>query len=258
MINLVRSEFYRLFNRVYLFVFWGVLIAIALFTASLMDMPLNYVLSTSIFAIIIPVFLWPFIIEVVSGEEFKDGTFINSISYGVSKTSYYVSKIIVSAVIAILTVLLTVLAFMGGAMVFGRYSGMISDPTAANFFLAVISAMPLYIAAMIAGTFMVFVIKKNSLAILAYFFIFLCVNPVLSILKLLGLKVGNIVYFLITNQLIILMGKIRFINIDTPNLKLNTIGGSIATREQMLTAAVIGFVYIAALLLISIPIVKKR
>lgn len=258
MINIVRAEFYRLFNRAYFYIFWGVLIAAALITAAVMDFPLQDVLSVSIFAIIVPVFLWPFIIEVVSGEEFKDNTFVNTITCGVSKTAYYISKIIVSSVIAILTVLITVLAFMGGATAFGTDSVMPFDPIVANYLLAIFSALPLYIAAMIAGTLLMFVIKKNSLAILAYFFIFLCVNPVLSILKLFGLKVGNIVYFLITNQLIILMGKIRFINIDTSNLKLNTMGGSIATREQMLTAAGIGFVYTVVLLLFSIPIIKKR
>ncbi len=258
MLSIIRAEFYRLFNRVYLYVFFGILIVISVLTALTMNFPLNEVLSVSIFALIIPVFLWPFLVDIVCGEEFTENTFVNTLAFGVSKTAIFISKVIVSSILVIITVLVTVVTFLSSVFAFANHNGITPEPLLGNYILAIFAALPLYISAIIIGILLMFVIKKNSLANLTYLVLFLCVNPLFELLRLFGVNLEYLTNFMITKQLVFLMGEIRSVNINTPKIKMNIIGGSIASQDQMLTAAVIGLIYIISLLLLSVPVIRRK
>ena len=252
MINLIKSEFYRLFNRKYIYVFWSILVFISLvfniLNALFMKISLDNMLSMSLLALIIPVFLWPVLTEAIIGEEFKENTYMNIASFGISKTTYFLSKVIVSAGLVFITVCITVLTYAGSAFLLSTAGEKTNTTLFTNYLPAVMSALPLYIAAIIISTLLTFWIKKNGFAIFSYLGLFFFINPLLSVLHLFGIKqIDAIRSFLITSQIFDLMGRLHTVNIKTSHMQADLIGGGTASGAQMLTAAGVGLVYILIL-----------
>ena len=223
-----------------------------------MKVPLDDMLSMSLLALIIPIFLWPVLTEAVTGEEFRENTYMNTAAFGVPKTSYFLSKVIVSAILVFITVCITVFTYAGSAFLLSTAGEKANTTLFTNYLPAVMSALPLYIAAIIISMLLTFRIKKNSFAIFSYLGLFFFINPFLSILHLFGSKqIDAIRSFLITSQIFDLMGRLHTVNIKTSHIQANLIGGGTASGAQMLTAAGTGLVYILILVVAGVLVNRE-
>ncbi len=248
MLNLVIAELYRLLNRKYLIVFWGILVLIALLSTFFVRIPFNQWLSISMPALLVPVFLWPIITDVVAGEEFKENTISNTASFGISKIKFFLSKVVVSAVLVIITVFVTVFTFTFSAWLLSP-NGVVKDGiTLSNYIQTVLAIIPLYFATITICTLLTFTIQRQSLATFVYIGLF-SVNP-LAVLMGASDYIPGKKYF-ITTQIFDLLGSPKMVSLKTSAITMNTLGGSASDNKTLLFAVGVGLLYLLVFSLIG-------
>lgn len=255
MINLVKAELYRLFHRKFLYIFWSILIALAFVNSAFATSGLDTVLSLAKALVVLPVFLWPLLTDIITAEEYKYNTYINTVTYGVTKIQYYLTKALISSILVIITAFLTVLALCVGASL--TYGNLFGDEFFINFVLSILAALPLYIASAIFSVILVLLIKKGSQASFAYWGIIMF-SYIINYVQLSGgSKAGFLVKSLITTQLINLIGKVRMVEMRSLFISIDTAGGGMVGTADMLTAAMTGIAHILVLLTVGILLNRK-
>lgn len=247
MFNLVKAEIYRLFNRRFLYIFWGILIFLTFITISPMKAPMDDLIALSKVTLVLPIFLWPLLTDAITGEEFKDNTYINTVTFGITRLKFFFTKTIVSCFLAIMTVLIVVITWCLSASL--AIGSMVSGELLINFLVSITAALPLYLAAMLLSILLTFLFKKSSLALFSYWGIIgfgYFINIVQSFNTV---KLGPLYDALLTTQLTHLVGPLKMIHINTAAIKMSTAGGGITDTKQMFTAAIIGTIYIMVFIL---------
>jgi hypothetical protein len=214
-----------------------------------MRIPINDLIYISKVFLLLPVFLWPILTDAVIGEEFRDNTFVNTVTYGVTKLKFYFSKIIVTCIMVFLFIFLMV--FFWYISILLSDHNLLYGELLTNFLLSILSALPLYIATVILSAMLNFVLKRSNLSMFFYWGA-ITTSFFVNIVQQYSNNKPDIIYeVLLTTQLLKLVGPAKMISITSPLVKLTTFGGGITTSEQMITAAFIGAVYIVILLVIS-------
>ena len=241
MYNLIKAEIFRLFNRKSLYVFWIAICVLTVIIVVLADSPPDILLSLVKPAFVIPVFLWPILTEVIIGEDYKDDTYINVVTYGVSKREFCLGKLLVAWLVVFITSVITMLVLYVSIMVVT--GSMLTGGFFYNTILAMLAAVPLDMAWVSLQVLLVISIKRGSLASLVYLGSLLACYLV-NIVQLMNRNKGNfLVDALPTTQLIHLIGEARALSIASPFLKLNTAGGSMVADGVMWKAAMVGLGY---------------
>ena len=254
MINLVKAEMYRLINRKFLYILSGTLVLFIFLLTAAMRVPLGDFIALSKVFIVLPIFLWPIITDAVIGEEFKDKTYINTVTYGVTKLSFYISKVIASSIIVLMLTFLMVLSwYMFTSLMAG---GLVGGELLINLILSVLAALPLYLAAVLFSTLLAFMLRKSSLAMFVYWGA-ISLSFFINLVQQFNMKFGPIYDALLTTQLLKLAGSPKMIHINTPSIKLSFVGGGITGCTQMYTAVIIGAAYILAFIVISVILNRK-
>jgi ABC-2 type transport system permease protein len=188
MLNYIKAELYRNFNRMYFWIFTGSISALALAVIILgkaNDMPgvsLSMLLDSSLFMLAIPVFLVAGIVDMVTAEENKNQTMRNVITFGVSRYKLVLTKIIVSVVLAFISAFIIIGIFYGsGAILFGIDQGVKEVLPIVS--IRMITAVPLWIGAISIGTFLGIAIKNNTLFGFAHAGIFFITSKVIQLLS---------------------------------------------------------------------------
>lgn len=245
MINYIKAELYRNFNRLYFWVFTGVLAALSLFINILTiatDSPgisLSMLLDSSLYVLVVPVFLVAGIVDMVIAEENKNQTMRNVITFGVSRYKLVLSKIIVSIILAFISAFIILAIFFGSAAVlFGIDEGVITVFPMVS--IRLLTAVPLWIGAISIGTFLAIAISNNTLFGFAHAGIFFLTS---KIIKLLSFAVS---------------AKFMYINNYLITTRLNSLRAADISTGELWSSAFIGLAYTIVFAILSIIYFNKK
>ena len=192
MLNYIKAELYRNFNRKY---FWGYTGAFAVF-AVLINILLKIsnsnnqidTLEMTAYMLSAIVFLLLPIVDMVTAEEHKNGTIKNIVSSDASRNTIILSKFIVSIILGFLYAAIVFCAYYAsGTLLFG-----IGKSNVKLGFLRILTSVPLYIGALAIGTFMATVIKNNTIFAFVYAGVF---SIIPQIIKLFAVIFPQLIHF---------------------------------------------------------------
>jgi ABC-2 type transport system permease protein len=188
MLNYIKAELYRNFNRMYFWIFTGGIAALALgliILGKANDIPrmsLSVLLDSTLYVLAMPVFLVAAIVDMVTAEENKNQTMRNVITFGVSRYKLVLTKVIVSIILAFVSaIIILVIFYGGGAILFGIDQGVKEVFPVVS--IRMLTAVPLWIGAISIGTFLGIAIKNNTLFGFAHAGIFFMTSRVISLLS---------------------------------------------------------------------------
>ncbi|WP_102398814.1 ABC transporter permease [Haloimpatiens massiliensis] len=209
MLNYIKAELYRNFNRLYFWVYTGGVAIIALALNIIMGVKegYNFINFTELLSIvpnlfILPVFLAVGIIDIVISEENKNNTLKNIVCFGISRNKLVLSKIIVGTILCFLSWSIILITFLGSGLALFGTGPNFSISILGEFITKLFVAMPLWIGTIAVGTFMGFVCNSGNILGFSYAMIFLFLKKIIAILSQLVWDKFKYAYdFLITIQL---------------------------------------------------------
>lgn len=244
MLNYIKAELYRNFNRAY---YWGYVGALSIlgllfnFLSTNHNAGINlaemfefftYMLSAGIF------FVLP-ILDMTTAEEQKSQTLKNIVSFGVSRNKLILSKIITSVILSFIALFIILIVFLGsGIIIFGIGQGF-SSSILNSFMIKLLVSIILWVASISIGILIAFFFKSNTTFTFVYMGLFAMTGKIVKGLALLVSDkfkyVGNI---LITTQ---------FKNLSEQPVTNNT----------LIFASVVGIVYIIVFAVLTMVYVKN-
>lgn len=203
MLNYIKAELYRNFNHKYFWIYTGIFSIGALFISILFksrgnSIPLSDMLKATIYLLSSAIFLLVLIIDMATAEEHKNNTIKNVISSGMPRSTFVLSKFIVTVILTFVWagIILSVF-YISGICMFGIGKGDIG-----NECLRILTSIPLFIGAISIGTFLAIIIENNSIFAFAYIVVFTGVSLIVKMLKtLVSPQFGKLYNVLITTQL---------------------------------------------------------
>jgi ABC-2 type transport system permease protein len=245
MLNYIKAELYRNFNRAHLWVYSGVIAAMALALNILVkignapNMDLSWLFEMMTQMLILPIFLVATFIDITTAEESKNLTLKNAVSFGVPRSKIALSKVIVTVILSFVSAFIIFTVFFGsGAVLFGIGEG--SMPVIRDASIKILAALPLWIGAISVGTFIALVISNSTTAAFVYAGVFTVISGVVNLLiMLVSEKFSYVSKILITTQLA---------NLKEPNLGNST----------LMTAVGIGIAYTLLFTILSMLYIKKK
>lgn len=253
MLNYIKAELYRTFNRKYFYFFTGILAALALslnillkFFGTKDSMTLINALSLPVmdYMLLLPVGLLVIIIDMIYAEEYKNGTLKNVISFGMSRNKFIFAKFITIIILAFVTYFFVLLVFFGSsAVIFGIGSSNGIKPStyfdiiATRYCIAVI----LWIAVIAVGLLISTFANSYNAFIYSYIGIFVVLPMTINLLsRIVDKNIAKINYCLITS----------YIN------SVGTYNGN--NQGDILRDAVVGLIYIVVCLSLSVVWYSKK
>lgn len=239
MLNYIKAELYRNFNRAYFWVFTLALSALTLILNIMLKIEnsenflknsgLTAYADAVIVVLIIPVFFVPVFVDMVTSEEYKNLTLRNVVVFGMNRTKLIISKFLASAILGTASLAIILTTFLGSATIFfgigNNFPGNINQDIV-KFLVGSV----LWLGAMAVGTLIGLVIKNNNIFAVTYILIFALFNQILKLLDFFGFKGSKYIYdVLITTHIGI---------IQQPNV----------TNNQLGVASLIGVIYIIVFL----------
>ncbi len=186
MLNYIKAELYRSFNRLYLWNLVGITSALILLLVILGNANnvgnLPFLLQIGIEMLGVPIYLIIMIVDMVIGEEIKNLTLKNTISFGIPRGKIVLSKIIVTVILAFVAAIIILIVFLGsGAILFGVEG--VSSTLFKDFTLRLLAAIPLWIGAISLGTFLGFFFTNYTLCAFVYTGLFVVTGPIIRLLS---------------------------------------------------------------------------
>ena len=245
MIRLIRAELYKAASRAYLYVLLScILVSMVsgIFMINMIIKPHTIYVMMCMYLQFLMVLTYLIIafVDMTAGDEIKENTLKNTLSSGISRTSVYLSKIISSTILTFLSAAIMLSVFLGFVFILFEPGKELTAAFLSDFVLRLLSAIPLYIAAITIGVLLCFAIKRNSVVTAVYIALFAFTG---GIFNLLGIVVSKI-----------------FLNIYRAliSTNINALAGQSITHIQMLKSAGIGFAYTILFTLAGIIIFKRQ
>lgn len=254
--NYIRAELYRNFNRLYFWNLVAITSVLALSFNILMrifnpypNIPnLSMIFQMGIGMLSVPVYLVGVIIDMVIGEETKNLTLKNVVSFGIPRGKIILSKIIVAVTLSFIAaiIILTVL-YGSGVLLFGVDG--LSLALFKDFLFRLLAAIPLWIGAISVGTLMGYIFNNNTIYAFAYTFTFALTGSMLKFLSaLISDKIMYIYNILITTQIKNLS---VLTIIDDNNIQA-------IANSSLISAISIGAIYIIVFAILSMMYFRKK
>lgn len=237
MLNYIKAELYRNFNRLYFWLYTLIIAAIA----ALLVIPMNgHIKFTSLFEFVpqmagMGIYLLLPMIDMITGEEQKNRTLKNIVSFGISRNKLVFSKIISTILLGLISVVIILGAlFISGAVVIGVGTDF-SLSIVGTFLLKFLVYIVLWIAALSIGTFFALFFKNNTMFSFMYAGVFIFTSKIIKLLTMLvSDKFEHVNKFLITTQF-----------------------EKVATGNDLTFSLLVGIVYIIVFIGINIAYVKN-
>lgn len=233
MLNYMKGEIYRNFNRI---AYWNFVVIISVLTlifniiirtseaAKVMNM--SSLIDIGIGSLLIPVFLVLIVVDLVTAEEQKNLTLKNTVAFGLPRNKVVFSKLLVTIILSLIAAIIILTVFYGsGALLLGIDNGVTTD-VVKDFGLRLLASSSIWIGAISLGTFLAFLIKKNSVFAFIYAGLMISMRQIIQILiTFVSDKFQYVYNILLTNQISILMKEI-------------------VTTKEFITAIYIGLAYL--------------
>ncbi|MBU3105102.1 ABC transporter permease [Clostridium gasigenes] len=245
MINYIKAEIYRNFNRKYLWIA-TVIISILAILANVallkiktdMDLENSNKALAMLFNMVLtmPIFIVVIFVDCVTAEENKFDTVKNVITFGLSRTKLVLGKIITSTLLAIIVVIVAISVFI---IAYATLIGL-NDEMVVKFYdllRNILVVMPLWIACMCMATSISIVVKNSNVFVMIYLGIILLDGVVVKILE-------TFVWskFSILNDILI-----------DYKIEAITVG-----QAEPLSAIVLGVIYIVLFTALSVVCINKK
>ncbi|MBV7273355.1 ABC transporter permease subunit [Clostridium sp. PL3] len=248
MINYIKAELYRNFNRAYLWVYTAIIAALVLAVNIIINishagngvnLSLSNVLEITNSMMIIPVFLVAGMIDTVIAEENKNKTMKNVIALGIDRSKLILSKFIAAVILAcIAAVIILAVLYGSGALLLGLGDNF--NIIFLDHFKRLAASFPLWMAAIAVGIFLNIIINNSTVCAFVYAIVFL-MTPLVTKFFIIFVsdKFKHVYNILITTQL----GKLS---------------ARVVASHDFITSIIIGFIYIIVFLAFSILCFKKK
>lgn len=231
MINYMKAELYRTFNRLGFWLYAGCVSGLGLFINIMFKIYNAPVYGIEIYfeaivnLLIAGVFLVTAFIDMITGEENKNLTIRNVVSFGMNRSKIVLSKIITTTILSLILILIAITVFVGsGFILFGIGTGL--KISLSNYFIRFGVATVLWISAISIGTLLLAVIGNSTLAAFFYAGIFLIISPAVQIVMMITKKNLDFIYNnLITTRLKMLSSAA----ISSHDLRVSLLLGAIYT-----------------------------
>lgn len=245
MLNYIKAELYRNFNRAFFWTYSGVIAALALMMNIAMkgsngpNVDLSFLFNMLTQMLILPVFLVAAFIDITTGEEQKNLTLKNAVAFGVPRSKIALSKVIVTVILSFIAAFIIFTIFLGsGAVLFGVKGGTL--PAIGDASLRILTALPLWIGAISVGTFIALFFNNNTAAAFVYAGVFTLISPIVNLLTMLvSSKFSYISKILITAHL--------------SNLKQPNLGSS-----SLISSAALGIAYTILFTALGMLYIKRK
>lgn len=247
MLNYIKAELYRTFNRKYFYFLTGILAVCALgFNILLKIGGSNGVclialmqVTVSKAVLLLPVVLLFIIIDMIASEEYKNGTLKNVISFGMQKDKLIIGKFITIIILAFIVEIITLFVlYASGTILFGIGDGFSKY---APIFISrlCLVAVP-WIAIIALGLLLNNIMNNFNMFLYAYTAIFIVVPVVIRMLSLIfGRQIFMFNGFLITSLIM-------------------TFSDFNAGAGKMIIADALSLVYIIVFLVLNIKCFSKK
>jgi ABC-2 type transport system permease protein len=208
MLNYIRADIYRNLNRKYFWIYTGIIAAMAVLVTVLFkisngipDKDFNLVLNIATQTFTLPIYLVGGFVEMATSDEQKNQTFKNVVSFGVTRNTIAISKVITAVILSTLSAFIILTAFsISGLILLGGPSDFLSE-----FLIRFSLSSVLWIGAISIGTFIALVFNSSNISASVYFGIFLMTKNIISMLSFLVWdKFNYLKNFLISTKLNIL------------------------------------------------------
>lgn len=183
MLNYIKAELYRNFNRKYFWVYTGIFTILSVMLNIICKVQnqsnnFNDMLIATIEMLPFAVFLIVPIIDMASAEEHKNQTIKNVVSSGMPRNTIILSKFIVSVILCFLwAVIILGIYYISGICLFGIGKGYIKLEL-----LTLLTSVPLYIGVLAIGTFMAAAISNSTIFAFVYAGVFAITPTFIKIL----------------------------------------------------------------------------
>lgn len=245
MINYIKAELYRSFNRVY---YWnsiiftsilGMLASISIKTNSLDNMGLVALMYLGIRVISMPVFLVVFFIDMITSEENKNLTLKNVVTSGLHRNKIILSKIAATIILSVIAAIIILTVYLGTGWIFLGLGDNFSIEIAKDFFLRILAAVPLWTGAIAVGTLIALVFKNNTVFSFVYAGIFLILG---NIIKALSYVISD---------------KFMYIYKILITTNLTNLAGDVVTNSTLIFAAIVGLSFTVIFTIFSVLYFNK-
>lgn len=245
MLNYIRAELYRNFNRMYFWVFTGLVAALALTVTiigranNVPQINFSVLLGSSLYVLTAAVFIVVPYIDMVTAEENKHQTMRNVITFGVPRYKLILSKLIVSVILSFIAAFIIFGVFYGSAAaLFGIDQGV--KEVFPMVLKRILTAIPLWIGAVSIGTFLGMAINSNTIFSFVYGGLFLLTSKIFQLLSyIVSDKFEYLRRYLITNR-------------------LGALSDPKITANELYIAAFIGFAYTVVFAVLSVLYFNKK
>jgi ABC-type transport system involved in multi-copper enzyme maturation permease subunit len=184
-----------------------------------------------------PLYFIVMLVDIVLGEENKEHTLKNTISFGISRTKLFLAKNISAIILTLVVSAVTVGVFYVSSLVLLKTGAGYTTVFLTDLGKKIAIALLLYVAASVMGTFLATVIKRNGLFIFAYLGVLIV--PML-VFKLLAL--ANSVFKNAENAMLM----------SQPDLLMQ------ATSAQMMNVVWVALAHIAVFTILGIVLARRQ
>lgn len=253
MLNYIKAELYRTFNRKYFYFFTGILAALALglnilfkFGGAKDNATLINAITIPVteYSLLLPVLLLVMIVDMIYTEEYKNGTLKNTVSFGMSRSKLVFGKFITIIILAFITYFFVLFIFFASsAAIFGV--GHFSKIKPSMYFNIIATrycaAVLLWVAVIAVGLLLSTFVNSYNTFIYSYIGIFIILPIAINLLsRMIDKNIAKINYFLITGC-ISLVGTYNGVN-----------------AGDVFWAIAVGLAYIVVCLVLSAVWVSKK
>lgn len=245
MINYIKAELYRNFNRLYFWMFTACLAGFCLFINSLFKIYNAPVYSVEIYfegmahVLVGPIFMVVAFMDMITAEEQKNLTIRNVVSFGMNRSKIVLSKFTATVILAFISEIIILAVLLGSAVIFFGV-GTAFSISFSNYMIRFGVATVLWVAAIALGTLLSLIIKNSTIFAFVYSGIFIIINQGIKILMIVGVKNLDHIY----NSLI--------------TTRLSMLSSPTITSNDLSTSLLIGVMYTIIFLVLGIICFNKQ
>jgi ABC-type transport system involved in multi-copper enzyme maturation permease subunit len=187
MLKLIHADLYKAFHRIYLYVFMAVMGGIAILYNCIFasqGAPRETAFHFSLMLLAYPLYFVVMFVDIILAEENKEHTLKNTISFGISRTKLFFAKNISAIIVTMVVAAVTVAVFYVSGLIALKAGTGYTTAFLTDLGSKIAVALLVYVAAIVMGTFLATVIKRNGLFIFAYFGALLVPPLVFHLLRL--------------------------------------------------------------------------
>lgn len=193
MLNVIRSEAYKLRHRAYPYVFLGALCALGLLAIALFAW-INHESNGTAFRFeetlilvitVLPlgVYLTPAFMDMVFSDEYRHLTMKNTVSFGVPRVSVYLGKLIVEWLAAVGCLLVFFVLLLGSAyLLLGLREPGTEQELVRSLGMQLLGALPLWTGALCVINMLAFQFKNSTLYTIGFVVLFSVFSELLRVL----------------------------------------------------------------------------